>query len=352
MKRLTAAAIAALCLLAAGCGSGSHQTVKPGPVVVAGHPCLQSNLTTQCILHSQPPPHAGLIPTTSHLSYGLDGWGPPPLATIRSNGYSFGVAYFSHDPSKDWTAAAVHAYHAAGKGTVGLWESSAQRSTEGPIAGAEDAMSYRAEASQVGDPNGPYRYAIDCDCSVASVAGYFQGADRADGGASNTDAYGGYDQINGLYARHLVGHLNWQTYAWSDGRWVAIAVAPLEQYLNGSAFDYDRALAVNYGQFPAPSSSDPFAILDRTRRHFRVRAFSPVWGAPYTVVASEHGTMATIRARGCHGAPRRAVCKSSKFHLTLLVGRLRTVGLREHPHYRIRGQGARQTIMARQLGRL
>lgn len=139
-----------------------------------------------------------------------------------------------------------------------------------------------------------------------------------------------------------------QAWQFTDGTFAARTDVP------GIGFDdvnVDKGLEA-WSTGGAPAKKDPFAILDRTKRHFRIPAPSPTFGAPYTVVASEHRTMTTIRARGCQGAPRRPVCKSSKFHLTLLLGRLRTVGLREHPHYRIKGQGARQTIMAKQLARL
>jgi hypothetical protein len=189
------------------------------------------------------------LPHATPSAYGVDfGWSGISAARAKALGARFGASYFSADASKNWTRATVNAYHAAGLATVGVWESTATRSTQGAIAGAEDARAAKSQAAAVGNTTRPIDFAIDCDCSASQILGYFRGAHSVLG--SRTNAYGGYSQVWAVYHAGYVGHENWQTYAWSGGGWLSKSIAPLEQYLNGSSFDNDRALAPAYGQWP------------------------------------------------------------------------------------------------------
>lgn len=246
MKRI-ASAIAAACLLTAGCGSTAPQ--KVGQIGTTNQATSAQCRTMSCVLATLPPPNASLKPGSTPTVYGLDfAYGSLSAAGAKAQGARFAASYLS-DSSKDWTRAALDSYHAEGLATVAVWETIATRATEGYAAGFADARSAARELAALGAPKDqPFTMAVDCDCTTVSIEGYFEGAHAAVGDQEN--AYGGYDQLSFLCEHHLVGDENWQTYAWSDGRWLPASCAPLEQYLNGSSFDHDRAIAANYGQWP------------------------------------------------------------------------------------------------------
>lgn len=284
-----------------------------------------------CILQAlpTPPPRFGIAPGQS---WGLDfGWSGVSAALAKANGATFGASYFSADASKNWTKALVDSYHAAGLKTVGVWETTATRATQGYAAGQADARSAKAQAAAVGNTNRPIDFAIDCECTGPSVLPYFQGAHSILG--NRTNAYGDYDALLYLSQHGAVGTENWQTYAWSGGRWLPNTIAPLEQYLNGAAFDHDRANAAAYGQWPySPSKPQPQTLtqklsltrLDATVRHF---------GKDH---AQERNTALSYLKAGCvrtksgkhKGQYIRSVCKSSSNHLLKLHNRL--VSLHKH----------------------
>jgi hypothetical protein len=369
--------VVALLLVVAGCGgtktvtttvtrsSSQPATISQsagapaGKTIGAAHLCDPADWALQCSL--SPPANRLGVPRPSAqavFGQGVDfAWGGPSVAALKANGKRFAVGYFSYDLSKNWQPWQARAYRAAGIATVGVFESSQFRPLQGCAAGKQDAQTAKQQEAQVGMAGAPVYSAVDFDTSGQEwrIRPYFV-CWQQEMTPSLSGAYGGISTIRYLFNQRLI-RWGWQAYAWSAGQWDSRA--QLQQYLNdvfigGVDTDLDRATAKDYGQVPRPNvqPTDPFRIMDPTRRHFRVRAYSPVWGASYTVVASEHNTMATIRRAGCHGKPRRPTCKSSKFHLTLLRGRLVRVGTREHPHYRLKGQGARQTIMAKQLRRM
>jgi hypothetical protein len=243
---------------------------------------------------------------------------------LRAIGARFAASYFSSDISKNWTRVAVNADHAAGIATVGVWESSATRAEQGYSAGVADAKAARSQAAAVGNTTRPIDFAVDCDCAGSAILGYFQGAHSLLG--SRTNVYGGYNQVLYLYQHGVVGHENWQTYAWSGGRWLPASIAPLEQYLNGNAFDNDRAIARAYGQWPyvQPKPVDPhrYDRLDKARRTFKDSKGHSV------ARAREDKTAKAWITHKCLSPARRPVCKSSVFHLRLLRGRL--VSLHKH----------------------
>src|SRR5581483_4735655 len=229
-----------------GCGGGSppkhrYEQVHPG------HPCTPHNYYMQCALKGQELPQQQR--SNAQTLSGRDfGWSCPD-----PGGFAFGASYFSFDSSKDWTRGCVNLYRLHGKGTVGVWETAADEATRGFNAGYNDAFYARGKARGVGEPdNRPIDYAIDCDCGGGQVSSYFSGVDAGTAAVlhlSHADAvrlvgaYGGYRPLRYLCSNGLVGHTNWQTYAWSGGLWLPASCAPLEQYLIGSTVDFDRALA-------------------------------------------------------------------------------------------------------------
>jgi hypothetical protein len=290
---LAAVAVVTAIVLVSGSSSPSRRTLMLRSVVDS-HPCLANDLVMQCVL---PPPRVGLKPrVTASLAYGVDfGWSGISAARAKALGARFGASYFSADSSKNWTLATVNAYHAVGLATVGVWESTATRSTEGAIAGAEDARTAKAQAAAVGNTARPVLFAIDCDCSASQIIGYFRGAHSVLAG--RTDAYGGYSQVWAVYHAGYVGNENWQTYAWSRGGWLSSKIAPLEQYLNGSAFDNDRALKPAYAQWPySPAPLLPVCY------HHRITK-SKCAAAKRQVASAQRGLSSSQRAYKAKGCP-------------------------------------------------
>jgi hypothetical protein len=234
------------------CTQYAHMETALDLSVVAPAPgaegCSPANETMGCVLGGLPaaPLTYGISPA---VRLGVDfGWGSVTPAQAKELHVAFIASYLSDDPSKDLTAATVQAFHAEGVETVNVWESTATRSTEGRAAGITDALTAAAQARALGNTTRPILFAIDCDCTDAQILAYFQGVHSVLG--ARTDAYGGYAQVAYLHSVGLVGSENWQTYAWSEGHWLPGTVAPLEQYLNGTSYDWDRAIAVPYGEFP------------------------------------------------------------------------------------------------------
>lgn len=292
-----------LAVLVAGCGSTHHTNTITPVKTVQGHVCSPQDEALQCIL---PPAKLGLLlPSASNVTRGVDfAWGAPSVGQMRSLGAKFGASYFSYDQSKGWTqrAGLVASYHAAGIATVGVWETSANRALAGFSAGQADAREASRQAAAVGNADRPLTFAIDCDCSGPAVSSYFQGVHSVLGDRGN--AYGGYYPLTWLCSHHLVGRWNWATYAWSGGNWPPASCAPLEQYLNDSSVDYDRAIAADYGQWPAPGPPPCNAACRRHADHVRLQA-------DYRTRTVLRSLLTKHRCRTGHASPKSysQVCK-------------------------------------------
>lgn len=263
MRRASLAlALAALAASQASCGGGS--THKTPTKFVNGHPCSKADEALQCIL---PPAPRGLnLQQSPFVLQGVDAaWGAPDVARMRANGWRFLAGYISHDPAKDWTLARVRAFHAAGLGTVAVFESTANRAGQGCSAGRTDAYTAAWKAAGLGNTTRPIPFAVDFDARGPDVAGYFRCAKQILGG--RVMAYGSYYVVTWLHAHGLVGNKNWCTYAWSNGRFPSASICPLQQYLNDSSVDYDRAIAADYGQWPGPVSPKPKPVSRGQKYH-------------------------------------------------------------------------------------
>lgn len=333
---------AVLTLAIAGCANHTHtktvtktqtatrtvtQTTAASSSAIPGR-CTPLNTTMNCVLETQPPP-SKLFSLAPGQIYGVDfGWSAVSASTAKSIGAKFGASYLSNDPSKNWTQSMVDAYHAAGLKTVAVWETSATRAEDGSAAGAADARAASAQATALGMPNDRViEFAVDCDCSASSIIGYFQGVHAVLG--ARAGIYGGYDQVGAMHAAGLVGNENWQTYAWSRGLWQPASVAPLEQYLNGSTFDNDRAIAPLYGQWPAkvtpPENPHHYRWLPNTRRTFH-RTQIVSGGKVHSVVhARERLAVQNWDRWGCRNPVRRNKCVDQRTHMQLLQARISTI---------------------------
>lgn len=317
MRRLQAPFVLLVLILSAilfaGCGGSPAPRRAPVAKLVqnaTGHACNPADAVMQCEL----PPAPSTLQTLTRTRYGLDfGWSDVSAASARAQGASFAASYLSDDPSKDWTWALVHSYHALGISTVAVWETGATRAQDGYAAGVSDATAARSQAAELGDLTGAIDFAIDCDCAPSSTLSYFQGVHHVLG--ARTGAYGGYDQLGYLSAQHVLGAWNWQTYAWSGGRWLSASIAPLQQYLNGSSEDHDRAIAANFGQWPysapkPPPKPSPFAIYPLAKVEI------------YSQKVSERLTVENWWRYRCENPVRREACVTTRVHLVWLADRI------------------------------
>lgn len=299
MKRLAPLAAAVACLLIAACGGSAPRHCTPG------------DYATGCALRHLPAPvqQFGATPAKQGVDFAWTKVAPAQAG-------AFGASYLSTDASKDWTAALVAAYHKAGKGTVAVYETSATRALAGCSAGAADARFSEGLLNGMGYRHAHFDMAVDFDATPAQIAGpvyqYFRCANQAEPGL--VGAYGDYYVIRYLAAQHVVTK-SWQAYAWSGGLWRPASEAPLEQYLNGSAFDHDRALAVDYGQFPSPARPARVLPLCYHRRE-SVKACAAArarvaadWRAVHSSRRALHAVEADLAAHRCVKPYRRGVCR-------------------------------------------
>lgn len=331
MRRAFLALAAALALV--GCGgtktvTTTHTVTAPAAAPAAPAPaaavpvldCPPGDLIMQCVLATQPAPSRSFkLGANPKVQYGIDfGWTQFSPAFLRSIGATFAESYLSHDFSKDWQPSNVAALKNAGFGLVDIYETSATRAAGGAINAALDAPYAVKRAASHGNRTGPITFAIDFDATGAQVDGYFRELHRLI--PTRDEAYGGYYPLKYLCAHHLVGRENFQTYAWSRGLWLPASCAPNEQYLNGDAYDHDKAIAPLYGQWfprsaPAPRPTrDRLGVMDRTLRRF-----------PHGVTASEWKVTHRFRRRGCRQPARRSVCVTSTSRLKLFYARILTV---------------------------
>lgn len=316
--------VCVLASLVGGCGTSTRaavsvKTAAPAVSILssAGHPCVGDTYTMGCALVGPLP--LNKLTAAPGSVYGVDGWGPSSVGALRSYGAHFDATYFSSVPSKNWTAAAANADHAAGIGTVGVFENGATDAEGGYARGVSQARLAASQAAAVGNTSSAIDFAIDCECSGPSVLSYFQGVHAVLGSRDN--AYGDYSVILYLYDHGVVGHLNWQTLAWSGGAWLPASIAPLEQYQLGNAVDSDRALLPDYGQFPyviKPVVS-PFAIFALPKVTL------------YGQKVSERLTVEKWWSSKCQNPVRREVCRTTRTHLAWLHGRLYYLALNNSP---------------------
>lgn len=250
MKTLRSTSIGALLIavvLALGaCGGGGHGTSPPSAL----ERCNPNDQTMQCALRNQTPPvTAEQPPFAQHVfQHGVDfAFGAPSASFMHSHGWSFGASYLSTDPGKNWQLGQFRSLQRGGIAGVAVWETSAERALGGCGAGRADARSAWAEAKPFG-----FRviyFAVDFELQgshAGTVKSYFRCAAQV-GGANKTGVYGGIFTMEVVLDSGTV-HYGWQTYAWSGGRWDG--KAQLQQFLNGNQFDYDRAVAADFGQTP------------------------------------------------------------------------------------------------------
>ena len=141
----------------------------------------------------------------------------PSPTVIKTVGYSGVMRYLSHDPSKDLSKAEAAALHAAGLDIGLVWETTANRASQGFAAGATDATSAETQAAALGYPTTAVLfYAVDYDAAPAAVAPYFAGV--ASKARHPVGVYGSARVVEGTNVPY-----KWQATAWSGGRVSTVA---------------------------------------------------------------------------------------------------------------------------------
>jgi hypothetical protein len=143
-----------------------------------------------------------------------ESWTKIDPAKAKADGYSGMIGYLSNDPSKNITAAIAAAWHALGMSVGVVWETTARRSAQGPVAGAADVNLAERLAVAMGVPRtvGIY-YATDFDASPAQVDPYY--AAIGQGATFGSGCYGGQRIVDAMTGSRV--RYGWQTSAWSSG---------------------------------------------------------------------------------------------------------------------------------------
>ena len=322
--RRSLSAVAACCLLAlAGCGGSHHHvtssttvststTASPTPALLSA--CHGVYYVMQCAGKQTATQLPQVTPTTE---FGVDFEGAPSPTLLHRDGVRFAVSYLSGVPGKDWTRAQLLAYHAAGIQTSFVFERAANDASRGCGEGLTDARAALSEANALGAPSyTAIPLAVDEDVSGASVQPYFSCAHQVLG--AREGVYGSYRVVTYLIAHGLGScRTDYQTIAWSFGQ---RSCAGIYQYsindglpgIPAPKLDFDRSELQNFGQWPAPAVT---AAVQHYARYPNVR-----WRLRGQRVR-ERLTVQTWDRRGCRNPAQRPVCKSTSYHLRLLLGR-------------------------------
>ena len=250
-----------LSIAAAAVDANGYAKPLRGARAAANSRCRSSDFAMQCIRFGPrsatgvatagvQPTHAPRAHASDVYAYGIDfGWRAVSARSARNMGAQFAASYLSKDASKNWTRAMINTYHAMGRGTVYVWETTAKRALSGYAAGQTDALAALAQQQALGVPaSTPIYFAVDFNETprqAAAVALYFLGVNSVLG-VNRTGGYGGYWTISRLFNSGLI-QFGWQTSAWSGGRWDPRA--QLQQYAYHNAYDWDRATTSAYGGY-------------------------------------------------------------------------------------------------------
>lgn len=196
-------------------------------------------------------------------------WGRVDPAAAKAAGIKVIVGYLSYDPSKNWTAAQIRAYHAHGIGVLLNWESLPGRPLEGAAAGQADAAEAVAQAralvAQVGAPSGRIAIVFSCDRDVSAtqwpaIDAYYRATKQVVNAAGFANGvYGEVSLIDHLHDAGLT-EVEWQTLAWSYGN-ISDQADLYQQSINntlaGTSVDFDQIRhAATLGAWWPPGSAE------------------------------------------------------------------------------------------------
>lgn len=147
-------------------------------------------------------------------------WQHPKPDEIYKDGYRGVLRYFSHDATKDLTAAEAKALHAAHLPVGVVWETTSTRAEAGFASGVADRREAEKRAAAIGYPhNAVIFYAVDADLSPSKVLAYFRGVSQ--GAKHPVGVYGSKRVVEAVHKAGYAQYL-WQTQAWSGS-----SVSPL-----------------------------------------------------------------------------------------------------------------------------
>lgn len=188
---------------------------------------------------------------------GIDwAYGDISVASLKANHKDFVCRYLSPDPSKNLSLTEAVEYSKAGIDLVVVWEGSGSGAAGGYAQGQHDANQALAQARALGKPtDAPIYFAVDFDAAGPEVKGYFEGV-ASILGRDKAGIYAGLDAVGYIMDNKIVDWA-WQTYAWSDHHWdkravlkqVLISLAGAELHIDGVPVDYDKSVAIDFGQW-------------------------------------------------------------------------------------------------------
>lgn len=195
----------------------------------------------------------------ANIASGLDAaWEFPSKSGLEQWKAAGGVvvsSYLSYDASKDWTPDRIKLVHSLDLGAEMNFEYYAQRALEGHDAGLADGKKARSEIhalySGVGyKPKSRLMVpaSVDFDTTPSeydAIDAYLKGFQKGLTTEFGAGDYGEYDLVIHT-AKAGTSHMEWQTYAWSNGKFAA-GVADFYQWRNsqhvgGASVDFDQVI--------------------------------------------------------------------------------------------------------------
>lgn len=199
-----------------------------------------------------------------------EAWDKADPVQLVSAGYSGIIGYVSQNTTgKNLSRADVDRAHAAGLAVGLVYEFDPYSATGGDHNGERDAHIALSHAMALQAPEGMCLYAaIDYNArgpALDDVVSYAAGFGRVVNAAGfRSGVYGSYYACAAVHAA-FPEDLLWQTYAWSDGLWLAgVAVRQVHNgiHLAGAVVDQDVTEVRDWGQWapgadhPKPSTGD------------------------------------------------------------------------------------------------